>query len=338
MFSAREFVDWYNGLPDAQPTYTSMEEQLRGSHSVSIIGQGNVAVDVARILLSPIDALRKTDITERALNALAESSIRSVNLIGRRGPLQAAFTIKELREMLKLPGVQTSWRANDFDGIDEEYVKSLARPKKRITELMLQSLKAPSTGEKVFSPMFFRSPKEISRLPGSSGKKLVLTVNRLSGSSAVATDECDTLETDLIFRSIGYKGLDVCDPCDNLPFDETRGIVPNERGRVLRADRSSGEKYETGLYVSGWLGTGPIGVILTTMSNSFAVAETLCTDWKQSKLDGSGKKGLDLEQLEGGITWDQWLKIDAAEVANGAKVGKPREKFLNTADMLSAAK
>lgn len=287
-------------------------------------------------MLSPIDDLRKTDITERSLNALAESSIRSVNLIGRRGPLQAAFTIKELREMLKLSNVQTIWRSNDFIGIDDECVKNLPRPKKRITELMVQSVKASTNGEKQFSPIFFRSPKEIISIENSNKKQLILTVNKLSGNVAIATDECETLETDLIFRSIGYKGLNVCDSNDNLPFDKSKGIIPNIRGRVLQNNQS--ENVEKGLYVSGWLGTGPIGVILTTMSNSFGVAETICNDWNENRIDKNVKNGIDVSQFKESISWKQWQQIDSAEIENGKKIGKPREKFLNIHEMLDAAK
>lgn len=290
-------------------------------------------MDVARILLSPIDELRKTDITERSLNTLAESSIHSVHFIGRRGPLQAAFTIKELREMLTLSKVHTAWRSSDFIGIDDEFVKNLPRPKKRITELMLKSVKTPTNGEKCFSPIFFRSPKEIIPIENSKRKKIILTVNRLSENAAIATNEFETIETDLIFRSIGYKGLNVC---DDLPFDNVKGIIPNKRGRILQNVQS--ENIEKGLYVSGWLGTGPVGVILTTMSNSFGVAETLCNDWKENRIDKNVKNGIDILHYKDSISWKQWQRIDSIEISNGKKTGKPREKFLNIREMLNAAK
>lgn len=166
----------------------------------------------------------------------------------------------------------------------------------------------------------------------------MLTVNRLSGENAVATDECETIETDLIFRSIGYKGLNVCDANDDLPFDKSKGKVPNVKGRVLKLNQTENEtEFENGLYVSGWLGTGPVGVILTTMSNSFAVAETLCNDWKENRIEKVSKNGIDFSQYKESISWSQWQKINSAEVANGTKIGKPREKFLNISEMLAAA-
>lgn len=186
--SARDFVAWYNGLPGAE----HFQPNLSDHRTVAIIGQGNVAVDVARILLSPVDTLQRTDITQHALAALAASRVERVYLIGRRGPLQAAFTIKELREMTKLPGTQINWRSEDFLGVAGE-LPNLARPRKRMTELMLSSLAAQQqrvggvVGGKQLLPVFLRSPKHIN-----DARQLTLTVTRLSGDgshpSAVPTE------------------------------------------------------------------------------------------------------------------------------------------------------
>lgn len=194
---------------------------------MTIIGQGNVAIDVSRILLSPIDALAKTDITHSALQALSESKVEKVYLVGRRGPLQAAFTIKELREMTKLQGVNIRWRNEDFLGINEE-LPNLPRPRKRLTELMLSNLsqqqQQPEVGKKLFIPIFLRSPQHID---GSNN--LMLTVNKLVGNNAVATTATEMLETDLIMRSIGYKSacLD-----KELNFDQKQGFVNNVGGKL----------------------------------------------------------------------------------------------------------
>lgn len=323
-----------------ESVYTTIENELRRSRTVSIVGQGNVAVDVARILLTSIDSLRLTDITARALATLTECKIDCVHIIGRRGPLQAAFTIKELREMLKLPNVVTKWRTNDFDGIDDSIISELPRPKRRITDLMLKSMQSQSTDSgcnRLFAPIFFRSPKSITVHASNSQRKLFeLTANRLSDSgSAVATDSSETIETDLILRSIGYKGVDVCRPEDKLNFDASKGLVPNDCGRVLC--QTGAEKYERGLYVSGWLGTGPVGVILTTMSNSFLVADTLCKDWQEKAIDVSTKPGLNFSRFDNTISWTQWQKIDQTEVNEGSSVGKPREKILDIRKMLDIA-
>lgn len=320
-----------------ESAYVTIENKLLRSRTVSIVGQGNVAVDVARILLTSIDALRLTDITARALSTLAECKVDCVHLIGRRGPLQAAYTIKELREMLKLPNVATKWRINDFDGIDSSIINDLPRPKRRITELMLKSLQSQSSGDRLFAPIFFRSPKAITFDASNSKRKLFeLTANRLSDSgSAIATNSTETIETDLIFRSIGYKGVNVCRPEDSLNFDTAKGLVPNHCGRVLQQNET--EKYERGLYVSGWLGTGPVGVILTTMSNSFLVADTLCKDWQEKTMDVGAKPGLNFDRFEETISWAQWQRIDQKEVNEGTSAGKPREKILDISKMLNIA-
>lgn len=350
--SAREFVAWYNGLPDCDASYEAIEKRLRQCETVTLIGQGNVAVDVARILLSPIDLLKTTDITSRALSTLSECNIRNVHLVGRRGPLQAAFTIKELREMLNLPNVSTIWRKSDFIDINEQTVSQLPRPKKRITELMLKHVNAPSIDSssvtKYFSPIFFRSPKHVESATPNE-KRLCLTVNRLSEGSetAIPTNDIETLHTNLILRSIGYKSVNVTHADDMLCFNVSKGLVTNSQGRVLKSiDQNSGasisneeqNKYERGLYVSGWLGTGPTGVILTTMNNTFLVAKNICQDIHSESIDCTLKPGLDMANFSSAITWQDWLKIDKYETQLGATSGKPREKILHTSKMLEIVK
>lgn len=347
VISAREFVAWYNGLPDCDESSERVERQLRKSDTVTVIGQGNVSVDVARIILSSIDELAKTDITSRALSTLAECNVQRVHLVGRRGPLQAAFTIKELREMLKLPNVDTIWRKDDFSGIDESLISKLPRPNKRIIELMTKQLSKPiesTTGKKQFSPIFYRGPKQVENL--NDVKRLLFTVNRLSETgAAIVTNETEAFTTNMILRSIGYKSVNVTHKDDSLNFDTAKGLVRNIQGRVLKTDENSAEtmdndenKYERGLYVSGWLGTGPTGVILTTMGHSFLVAKNMCEDIQTAKIDCSTKPGLDPTKYTTAITWQDWLKIDKYETELGASNGKPREKILQTSKMLEIVK
>lgn len=348
VISAREIVAWYNGQPDCHDIYEKIEQQLRKSETITLIGQGNVAIDVARILLSPLDVLSKTDITSRALSTLSECKIQNVNMVGRRGPLQAAFTIKELREMLNLSNVATLWRKEDFTKIDEHFVSKLARPKKRIIELMLKQLNPQidhSTGTKQFTPIFFRSPKEIEVV--GNRKKLHLIVNHLSDAeSVIPTNDTETLTTDIILRSVGYKSVNVTHNDDLLNFDTGKGIVRNSQGRVHKLiDRHDGiysssdvSKTEPGLYVSGWLGTGPMGVILSTMNNSYQVAKNVCHDIQTEAIDCTAKPGLDLTKYTSCITWQDWLKIDKHEIHLGTSNGKPREKILRTSEMLEISK
>ncbi|XP_037716842.1 NADPH:adrenodoxin oxidoreductase, mitochondrial [Drosophila subpulchrella] len=322
VISARKFVAWYNGLPGAE----NLAPDLSG-RDVTIVGQGNVAVDVARMLLSPLDALRTTDTTEYALEALSRSQVERVHLVGRRGPLQAAFTIKELREMLKLPNVDTRWRTDDFSGIDLQLDK-LQRPRKRLTELMLKSLKEQgrSSGTKQFLPIFLRAPKAIG--PG----EMEFSVTELQQDAAVATSSTERLPSHLILRSIGYKSSCV-DGAIN--FDTRRGRVHNIDGRALKDDASG--NVDPGLYVAGWLGTGPTGVIVTTMNGAFSVAKNICDDIAANVLDtSSAKPGFDADG-KSVVTWDGWRRINDFEIEAGKAKGKPREKIVSINDMLRVA-
>ncbi|CAG9766700.1 unnamed protein product [Ceutorhynchus assimilis] len=327
---ARNIVGWYNGVPSDKNLNINLN-----CETVAIIGQGNVAIDVARILLTPIDELKKTDITQHSLNQLSQSKIKKIVLIGRRGPLQAAFTIKELREMLKLKNCLTLWKNEDFETIETPIVEKLARPKKRITELMLKSVqeqKIINNEAKIFNPVFLRSPLEI--LGDNQVEKIVLGVNKLTGNdlltqTATLTDQIETLDCDLVISSIGYKSIQA-DP--NIPFDLNKGIIKNTKGKI-----------DAGLYTSGWLGTGPVGVILSTMSNAFAVTEQIIEDIPKDNLLKNPKPGfegarkiLDQKNVQL-VTWKDWAKIDKYEISLGEKAGKPREKIVDIEQMLKIA-
>ncbi|XP_039198820.1 NADPH:adrenodoxin oxidoreductase, mitochondrial isoform X2 [Crotalus tigris] len=240
VYTARAFVGWYNGLPENR----NLKPDLNSETAV-ILGHGNVALDVARILLSPLEILRKTDITEESFSALASSKVKRVYLIGRRGPLQVAFTIKELREMINLPSVRPFLDPADFRDLGDA-IKDLPRPKKRLTELMIKTaLEEPpeevggrwASASKEWRLKFQRSPLEV--LPTMDGKRaraIQLAVNRLEAAGdavkAVPTGEIEELRSGLVFSSIGYKSLPI-DPA--VPFDSKRGVIPNNSGRVLGA-------------------------------------------------------------------------------------------------------
>ncbi|XP_052543966.1 NADPH:adrenodoxin oxidoreductase, mitochondrial isoform X5 [Tympanuchus pallidicinctus] len=232
VFSARAFVGWYNGLPENRALKPDLS-----CETALILGHGNVALDVARILLSPLDFLRKTDITECSLAALACSKVKRVWLAGRRGPLQVAFTIKELRELINLPGTQPVLNPADFTGL-ENAVKDAPRPRKRLTELMIKTaLEKPR--EKAAVPRqwglkFQRSPQEV--LPTADGTRVRgvrMALTRLEGlgdsAKAVPTGDVEELECGLVLSSIGYRSLPL-EPA--VPFDAQHGIIPNSLGRV----------------------------------------------------------------------------------------------------------
>ncbi|XP_043941111.1 NADPH:adrenodoxin oxidoreductase, mitochondrial [Protopterus annectens] len=340
VYSARAFVGWYNGLPENQDLNPDLS-----SETVVVLGQGNVALDVARILLSPVDLLQKTDITSTSLDAIAASKVKRIILVGRRGPLQVAFTIKELREMINLPGTKPILNPNDFEGLKDE-IKDVPRPRKRLSELMIKTaLEKPSgkdaerwaTSCKEWVLKFLRSPVEV--LPSADGTHAAgirLSVNRLQGSGELAkpvmTEETEDIRCGLILSSIGYRSLPI-DPA--VPFDMKEGIIPNEMGRVSSLP---------GLYCSGWVKRGPTGVIITTMNDSFDTAHAILEDIDSGVLNTStAKQGIgalrQLLQQKGVqlVSFSDWEKIDTKEVAQGKLLGKPREKLRDLQEMIHVA-
>ncbi|XP_033923252.1 NADPH:adrenodoxin oxidoreductase, mitochondrial isoform X1 [Melopsittacus undulatus] len=333
--SARAFVGWYNGLPENQDLNPDLS-----CETALILGHGNVALDIARILLSPLQLLRKTDITDGSLAALACSKVKRVWLVGRRGPLQVAFTIKELREMINLPGARPVLNPADFTGL-EDAVKDAPRPRKRLTELMIKTalekpLEKPleTVSPREWGLKFQRSPQEV--LPtadGSRARGVRMALTRLEGSGdsakAIPTGDMEELECGLVVSSIGYRSLPL-DPA--VPFDTQRGIIPNSSGRVEGVP---------GLYCSGWVKRGPTGVIITTMNDSFDTAQSVLEDLQGGVLDVStSREGFGaMESILRSrgvrpVSFSDWEKIDAAEVARGKAAGKPREKIVDLQEML----
>ncbi|XP_031454507.1 LOW QUALITY PROTEIN: NADPH:adrenodoxin oxidoreductase, mitochondrial [Phasianus colchicus] len=337
VYSARAFVGWYNGLPENRDLKPDLS-----CETALILGHGNVALDIARILLSPLDFLRKTDITDCSLAALARSKVKRVWLAGRRGPLQVAFTIKELREMINLPGTQPVLNPADFTGL-ENAIKDASRPRKRLTELMIKTAlekprekaaMAQAAIPRQWGLKFQRSPQEM--LPTTDGTRVRgvrMALTRLEGlgdsAKAVPTGDMEELECGLVLSSIGYRSLPL-DPA--VPFDTQHGIIPNNLGRVTGVP---------GLYCSGWVKRGPVGVIITTMNDSFDTAQSVLEDLQGGVLDvsisreGFGAVGSILRSRGiRPVSFSDWEKIDAAEVARGKAAGKPREKIVDPQEML----
>lgn len=356
-YSARAFVGWYNGLPE----YRDLDPNLTAGEDAVIVGQGNVALDVARTLLTDIDVLRKTDITEHALAVLSKSKIRNVQVVGRRGPMQAAFTIKEVREMVQLPDVY-------FEPIPPTLFpddsKTLPRAQKRITELLQRPSLNPPSSSKKWSLRFLLSPHSLHWSPTHPYDLTHMKLTRthlsdpFSPTSSLLPENKDkpsyvNLPASVVFRSIGYKSLPLPGFSDlHIPFDDRNGIIPNDGlGRILRtdtADSAHTPSYLPGLYCAGWVKRGPTGVIASTMNDAFATAEAIASDW-----DGGKHRSRFLNATEGstGLGWDgvrdeaerlglrrvsftNWEKIDAAEKERGRRRGKVREKFTTVQEML----
>ncbi|KAM6482273.1 hypothetical protein HDV62DRAFT_63997 [Trichoderma sp. SZMC 28011] len=358
IYSAREFVGWYNGHPDCG----QHEPDLSRAEEAVIIGQGNVALDVARILLEDVDVLRKTDISDRALAQLAQSRIKRVHVVGRRGPMQAAFTIKEVRELMKLSGVA-------FHGADNSLipaaVDTLPRATKRLMEVIRKGTSArvsesPKSWslDNCLSPKAFLGDGQNPSFVGSTEFYVTKLEDPFNPRSSVArTDETVTLPSHIAFRSVGYKSVALPGFAEvGIQFDEKRGIITNDG--LGRATQSSTDLVEStgthppalpGVYCSGWVKRGPTGVIASTMSDAFITGDAVVHDWLSGApfLDRSGNgtaEGWEAIKADVGaqadevVTWDQWRQIDQAETAQGLTRGKPREKFTSIRDMLSSIK
>ncbi|XP_026280926.1 NADPH:adrenodoxin oxidoreductase, mitochondrial [Frankliniella occidentalis] len=329
IISAREFVGWYNGLPRDKDLNVDLSDE-----NVVILGQGNVAVDAARMLLSPLDELRKTDITEHALATLADSKVKTVYLVGRRGPMQVAFTIKELREMINLKDCSSIFEKEHFQGIPE-LIPNLVRPRKRLTELLVKSALEtnPKPSSKTFRPLFLRSPLSFtgdSKVTGVEFDLNTLQGEEFEHQTAISTGVKESIKSGLVLRSIGYRSV-CADP--GIPFDKQKGRVINTKGRV-----------DHGVYSAGWLSTGPVGVILSTMSNAFETGANVVDDIRQDIINLNEKKpGLRaiLSKLDARgvqtVSFDGWEKIDQEETKRGKALGKPREKIVNIGEMLQIA-
>lgn len=329
--SARSFVGWYNGEPTNE-----CKVNLQCKTAI-VLGHGNVALDVARILLTDPDVLAKTDISERALDQLRRSQIERVVLVGRRGPLQVSFTIAELREMIKLPGCQSIFDRSDFEVFqsDESILTRLERPKLRITQLMLDSIDKSSPQTKSWHLKFFRSPIEVLKI-GSSISGVKFAVNNLvysdprdhKGAKAVSdqTAQPEVLECGLLVFSVGYKSLNIAP--GYLPFDETRSVLKTAENAFCRLD------HFPNVYGCGWCATGPRGTIATTQSFSKSVSQTIISDSLKGHFNGE-KTGFEKvgpilsQQNVQSTTWDDWKAIDLFETKLGAQLGKQREKIVD---------
>lgn len=328
--TATEFVGWYNGHPDYRDRVFDLSQE-----TAVVIGQGNVAVDVARILCKTPDELRGTDIAAHALEALAHSRIRHVYIVGRRGPVQARFTPQELRELGRLEATRPEVADADLalDPLSEAELADKDNLHSQRNMAVLQELAAMGGdgAARTCHIRFFRGPVAIQG--ATRVEQVVLEKTVLSGAPfrtrAEGTGLVEAIPCGLVFRSVGYRGVAL----PGVPFDAARGIVPNDRGRVLQDGVPV-----PGLYVTGWIKRGPSGVIGTNKPDSYETAAALVED--RAVLPACPESAPDavtaLLASRGVrvVGWEQWRRIDAAEVARGAEAGKPREKFTRIAEML----
>ncbi|MCJ1444923.1 MAG: NADPH-adrenodoxin reductase [Stictis urceolatum] len=332
--SARAFVGWYNGLPE----YADLSPDLESGDTAMVIGQGNVALDIARVLLSGVDHLKHTDITASALDTLSRSRIRRVHVVGRRGPLQASFTIKEVRELMQMPKV--AFRPIPSHLLPTE-IKALDRRAKRITDLLKKqsSVSTPlySSNEwsldYLLSPKQFRGSPQVSSVLFDRNEYIDEKGSHEKTARVKPTGEEVEIDTSLVFRSIGYKSEPLPGMNDlGIVFDHKAGVVSNDLGRVLSAEGSI-----PGLYCTGWVKNGPTGTIASTMEDAFASAEQIVQDWGSNSSRVHGWDAL-RHSVPDAVDWKAWSSIDSQERQRGSARGKEREKYTRIEHMIEASR
>jgi len=314
--NAGDFVAWYNGHPDHRDAHFDLD-----CDAVTIIGHGNVALDVARMLAKTADELRRTDIAGHALEALSESRVRDIHIVGRGKPAQAKFSSKELREFLELATCDPSIDGRDIatgdfaaeDPHDAELIEKLS---------LLQAMsQAPATKARRCIFRFGLSPIAID---GQTRAERIAFARQ--GTTAV-----ETIDSGLVFRSVGRRTA----PLAGVPYDDRRGVHANIEGRIVRD-----AAVIPGLYACGWSKRGPSGTIGTNRACGSATAQTVLADLAARAPRRSRHPDALLAQLRGRVShivsYPDWVTIDAAEKRRGALLGKPREKFVSVPELLAA--
>ncbi len=310
------FVGWYNGHPD----FAGLRVPL-SHHGAAIIGNGNVAIDCARILAKTPAELAVSDIAQHAIDALEHGAVRDIHIIGRRGPHQTSFTTKETGELGQLDRAQPLVRPGDLPPLEAD---AALEPGDRKTVTHLRNFAAIPRGDKPITIHFefFRRPVAVEGQ--GKAERLIVETTRLEDGKAVGTGELHAIPCGLIIACIGYRTATI----EGVPYDGALGrFCSDAAGRIL-----------PGLYASGWARRGPSGTIGTNRPDGFSVVEAIAADITASK-GGDAAAGLDALLAARGVVsthFGNWQAIDAAEVAR-ARTGAPREKFISVSEMLGLA-
>lgn len=326
IISARHFVNWYNG----HPLTDTPEFDLSKVENVTIIGNGNVAIDIARVLLlDPSEYWHKTDIADEAVRALKSSSVKKVRIVARRSLLHSAFTNKEIRELLDL-SVSSSVR---FDPIDEELVadantQKLNRIDKRKVGILTKEREFDSNAQKSWCLDYLRSPVEFIAEDGAV-THTKFQKNRVEDGIVVPTDEFETFQNDLVILSIGYYGVEL-PGLSEIGISFSGGRLPNIQGRCI----SDAGTPVVGWYTAGWVKNGPKGVIATTMMDSFDTAETILLDFAK----GTHLVPSEPPMPQTGVDWNHWKTLNEHELKLGSDIGKSRMKVSDKDEMVRIAK
>ncbi len=335
---ATEFVAWYNAHPD----YAHYQFDL-SQENVAVIGLGNVAMDVIRILARTPEELTETDIADYALDALRHSRVKTIYVLGRRGPAQSAFTNPEIKELGELDDASMIVAPEEvaLDPVSQQLVDSHSDKSVTKNVEILKSYAAQGdTGKpRKIIMRFCVSPVEIignGRVEAIKIVKNQLVPDDRGGVKAKATDQYETIPVGLVFRSVGYHGVALPD----VPFDEKRGVIPNEKGRVLMTP--GGSSPLIGDYVVGWIKRGPSGIIGTNKPDSVETVESLLEDFRAGNLltpDQPSRESVDALLARRGVqvvTYADWQILDQIEQENGEYRHAPRRKFASVDEMLKA--
>jgi ferredoxin/flavodoxin---NADP+ reductase len=324
-WSATEFVAWYNAHPD----YHEVPFDLNVERAV-VIGNGNVALDVARMLALTPEELAPTDTTDPAIEAIGGATVREIVIVGRRGPAQASWTTQELKEMGELAGADV---AVDADPADLEGGADDDTNTRRNLEVLREFAGRERTGKPLLIRfLFYRSPVAI--LGDEKVEAVELVRNRLEERDgrlvAVPTGELERIETGLVFRSVGYRGVGL----PEIPFDERRGTILNEGGRVTGEERA---------YCAGWIKRGPTGIIGTNKKDATETVSLLIDDLRAGRIvhrpevTSEAVEAVLADRGVRPVLYASWTSIDELERAAGEKLGRPRVKLRTWDELLDAA-
>jgi ferredoxin--NADP+ reductase len=318
--SATEFVAWYNGHPE----YAGHAFDLSGGRAV-VVGNGNVAIDVARMLVLDESELAPTDTADHAIEGFGASTVDEVILLGRRGPAQASFTNPEVRELGELLRADV---VCDPAQVAEATEPGTPTQKRNVEMFADYAAREPSGKSHRIELRFLRSPIEILG-EGEDGPVtgVRVSINELVDGRAVPTGEEEVIECGLVLRSIGYRGR----PLDGIPWNEQRGLIANDGGRV-----------GPGEYCVGWIKRGPSGVIGTNKKDAADTVARIAEDRGAGRLAepriDDDVTALLAERVPGAVTWEGWQAIDAAEKAAGEAQGRPRVKLVTLSELAEAGR
>jgi ferredoxin--NADP+ reductase len=335
---ATEFVAWYNGHPDYQDHQFDLSAER-----VAVVGVGNVAIDVARILCRTPEELAKTDISDQAFEALRHSRVKEVYLLGRRGPAQAAFTNPEIKELGELEGADVVVDPREVE-LDPLSRAALAQAPDRATTKKVEILQAyagrgPSGKPRRLTIRFLVSPLELVGDAAGAVTAVKLVRNELYQTPTGtlqprATEQVETLPVQLVFRSVGYRGVAL----PGVPFNDKWGVILNERGRVL--DPLSKQPV-LGEYTAGWIKRGPSGVIGTNKPDAAETVTCMLEDLARGAIlqppapSATAADGLIRSRQPQCLSYEDWRHLDRVEVARGRALGRPRVKLTRLDEILA---